>query len=426
MKVRVQTSERNGDTMSEVIQLADIIEVEAFKSIQEKLAKIVMFPVITIDAEGNPMGAWSNFSPFCKLVRSSSEGERRCISCDYEAGKLAMKHRKPQIYRCHLGLQDCVAPIIAEGYFLGAVLGGQVLTDEADRAKIDAERISVEFGLPLQKVREAIGQIPLVSRQYLEDSVNFDTFVANYIAEISMKKMVQEQFLKESRENLLLERKAKTMELKQLQAQINPHFLFNTLNMIARMALIENAPETEELIYNLCDLLHYNLKNVEEFPKIRAEIESIKKYLYIQTLRYSDRIQYEIKVDPEIMDYRIPSMVLQPLVENAFIHGLEQKRDGGTVRISGCRTPDNRIVITVADNGRGFNPDILRAFANWDEDKGTHTGIGLFNTHERLRGYFGKSYGLSIRSEPDVSTLVHITLPCLREHLPIRMEDEHL
>lgn len=262
--------------MSEVIQLADIIEVEAFKSIQEKLAKIVMFPVITIDAEGNPMGAWSNFSPFCKLVRSSSEGERRCISCDYEAGKLAMKHRKPQIYRCHLGLQDCVAPIIAEGYFLGAVLGGQVLTDEADRAKIDAERISVEFGLPLQKVREAIGQIPLVSRQYLEDSVNFDTFVANYIAEISMKKMVQEQFLKESRENLLLERKAKTMELKQLQAQINPHFLFNTLNTIARMALIENAPETEELIYNLCDLLHYNLKNVEEFPKIARKSSRLK------------------------------------------------------------------------------------------------------------------------------------------------------
>ncbi|WP_410514579.1 PocR ligand-binding domain-containing protein [Paenibacillus sp. BR2-3] len=403
--------------MSGEFELAEIIEVEAFKSIQERLAKIVTFPVITTDTDGIPMGTWSNFSPFCKLIRSSPEGAKRCISCDYEAGMVAMKERKPQLYRCHLGLQDCAAPIFAEGYFLGAVLGGQVLIDEQDREKMDAQCISENFDLPLDKVLQAIEQIPVVSLQYLEDCISFYTFIANYIAEISMKKIVQEKFLKESRENLNLERKAKAMEFKQLQAQINPHFLFNTLNTVARMALLEDAPETEELIYTLSDLLRYNLKNIEEFPRIRSEMDAIRRYLYIQTLRYNDRIRYEIDVDPDILDYRIPSMVLQPLVENSFVHGLEGKREGGTVRITGRKTANQKIIITVEDDGKGFDPDILRSFAHSENTVETHTGIGLFNTHERLRSLFGKAYGLKIKSQANISTKIHLTIPCLREHL---------
>jgi ligand-binding sensor protein len=400
---------------SDAIKLTEIIDVDMLMSIQEKLAKLVNFSVITVDDNGRPVGPWSNFSPFCKLIRSSEAGANKCIACDYKAGLIAMKEKKPRIYTCHLGLKDCVAPIFVNGSYLGSVLGGQVLLGKGNKGKINAEQIAAEFELPLESVRKAIETIPLVTRKYLEDCVDFYTFLANYVAEMSMNKLVQDELLRESRENFILEQKAKEMELKKIQAQINPHFLFNTLNTIARLALIEEASKTEELIYNLCDLLRYNLKNADNFPTIKDEIHHIEKYLSIQTLRYSDRIQYEMDVDPCILDYRIPSVILQPLVENSFVHGLEQKKEGGTIKISGRLTEDNEIVISIMDNGKGFSPEILQMFHRMKKKNHQYTGLGLFNTHDRLRIFFGDRYGLKIESTSK-RTVVYVRIPCLKEH----------
>lgn len=400
---------------AEALKLSEVIDVDAFMRIQEKLAKLVNFSVVTVDANGVPIGKWSNFSPFCKLVRSSPKGAERCISCDYNAGLLAVNEGKPLIYKCHLGLQDCVAPIIINGNFLGSVLGGQVLLRKNGHKSINAKLISEEFQLPYDEVVEAAESIPVVTRKYLEECIDFYTFMSNYIAEISMNKIVQEELLRESQVNLILEQKAKKLELKKIQAQINPHFLFNTLNTIARMALMEDAPRTEELIYNLCDLLRYNLKNVEEFPKIRSEIENIQKYLYIQTLRFSDRISYKLDVDPAILDFRIPSMVLQPIVENSIIHGLEQKKEGGVITISGKRLNKTDLILSVSDNGKGFNPDFIRLFDGVNDMPNKHSGIGLVNTHDRIRLFFGSNYGIHIESQPDSLSMVHIMLPCLKK-----------
>ncbi|WP_242867449.1 sensor histidine kinase, partial [Clostridium ljungdahlii] len=224
----------------------------------------------------------------------------------------------------------------------------------------------------------------------------------------------KEKLLKESEEKIKLEQYAKKMQLKTIQAQINPHFLFNTLNTIASMALIENAPTTEELIYNLSDLLRYSLRNLEEFPKLKDEITNIKRYLFIQALRYSDRISYEINIDESLNEYRIPTMILQPLVENSLVHGLETKKEGGKITINSTSNSKKDIIIEISDNGRGINSSILNLLNNSKDLSDSGLGIGLQNTDNRLKHYFGRDYGLKIESTLDVGTKVYIRIPKLK------------
>ncbi|MBP3039882.1 PocR ligand-binding domain-containing protein [Bacillaceae bacterium Marseille-Q3522] len=401
---------------SENLVLSDIIDLQTLSNIQEKLAKLVNFSVVTTDVNGKPIINWSNFSPFCKLIRSSRKGAEQCISCDYEHGKIARAKKQAIFYDCHLGLKDCAAPIFVNDLYVGAVLGGQVmLKGEQSREAIDVEKIASDYDLPIAAIKAVVEKIPLASREYLEDCIDFYTFLANYIAQLGMNRITQEQLLKESREKLQLEKKAKKMELKKIQAQINPHFLFNTLNSIARMSLIEDAPQTEELIYNLADFLRYNLKNTEEFPKIRDEIENIKRYLYIQALRYSDRISCQFDIDESIMDYRIPSMTLQPIVENAMVHGLEMKKGEGLLKLSG-RRHEHHLEIRVWDNGVGIKPAVLNLINHLNKTPNESLGIGLLNTHNRIKYYFGAEYGLKIESTPNVETNVSICIPCIREN----------
>jgi two-component system, LytTR family, sensor kinase len=401
--------------VAEYAKLSDFIDIHTLNSAQEKLAKLVNIPVITVDFEGKPIGQ-NNFTSFCNLIRSSKKGVEHCINCDFEAMNLAVRDRQSRIYDCHMGLKDCVAPIFVNDIFLGSVLGGQVLIEgEQTRDSIDIEKISKEFDIPLDQLSEAVEQIPLASQEFLKNCLDFYNFLASYFAEMGMSRITHEKLLNESREKLLLEQKAKKMELKTIEAQINPHFLFNTLNSIARMALIEDAPQTEDLIYNLSDLLRYNLKNIEEFPKIRDEMSNIKRYLFIQTLRYSDRISYSMSIDDSILDFRIPAMTLQPLVENCLVHGLEPKKEGGMIEITGTLSSDSEIILKICDNGVGINPELLKEFNEKHHSPSDSLGIGILNTQERLRHYFGNNYGLTFESLINKKTIVYVHIPCIKD-----------
>lgn len=401
---------------SDNIRLTDIIDINTLYNLQEKLGKLVDIPQITTDVNGVPVGKASNFIPFCRLIRSSPKGLQQCIECDRQAGLLAMKEKQRRIYQCHTGLIDCAAPIIVNDYFMGSVLGGQVLIKgESTTSSINVKRLSKEFDISLETLNVAVEFIPLVSREYLEDTVECYSFLANYIAQMGVNQLNQEQLLQKSREKHLLEQTAKKMELKTIQAQINPHFLFNTLNSIARMAVIEDAPQTEELIYHLADLLRYNLKNIEDFPKIKDEIGNVERYLFIQSLRFSDRISYELNIDKALMDYRIPSMILQPIVENCMVHGLETKLEGGKISIDGYLVSKKDLEIKITDNGKGIKPDVLKAIQQMGQVSHQHLGIGTLNTYNRLKSCFGDRCTLTIESSPNIGTCVTIRMPCIKQ-----------
>lgn len=209
------------------------------------------------------------------------------------------------------------------------------------------------------------------------------------------------------------ELKRKT-ELKLLQAQINPHFLYNTLDTIVWLAEGKRHQEVVDMITALSSFLRMGLNNGRDFITIRGESEHVKSYLQIQHFRYEDIMDYEIDFKEQIMDFSILKLTLQPIVENALYHGIKNCRKKGFLKISGWQEEED-ILLKVEDNGIGMKPEELlkmqRLVQNGGEDLGLREGFGIANVAERIRLNFGETYGVSIESEYGVGTSVTVRIP---------------
>ncbi len=212
------------------------------------------------------------------------------------------------------------------------------------------------------------------------------------------------------------ERKMRHAELRLLQEQINPHFLYNTLDTI--IWLIEgNLPEQAvDMVVSLSDFFRLVLSHGKEFISIRDEELHILSYLKIQQVRYQDILDYEISIAPELYPYRILKLTLQPLVENALYHGIKYKRAMGKITITGSMIRENgesRICLSVKDNGVGMNEEELRRLQKEivRPCQETESGFGLANVNERLRMNFGMEYGLTIMSKQGEGTEVQVMIP---------------
>lgn len=208
------------------------------------------------------------------------------------------------------------------------------------------------------------------------------------------------------------ERKMRHAELRLLQEQINPHFLYNTLDTIVWLIESNSADEAVDMVVSLSQFFRLVLSHGAEFISIREEEQHIRSYLKIQQARYHDILDYEIDIDPEIYPYKILKLTLQPLVENALYHGIKYKRAMGKITITG-KLLDRHIVLVVADNGVGMEPEQLTHLRRAIERpcKDTDGGFGLANVNERIRMYFGDYYGMQIESEVGVGTTVTVTIP---------------
>ncbi len=193
-------------------------------------------------------------------------------------------------------------------------------------------------------------------------------------------------------------------ELKFLRMQINPHFLFNTFNTISAMSQIEGAEITYDLIGRLSSILHYAMKGVGQRVTLGDEIQVTHDYLEIQKMRFQDRLRYSIDIPQEILAVRVDAMLLQPIVENAILHGLEPRAEGGSVCISGCVETD-KLIITITDNGVGFD----HKNTEFSEFSKKGHGIGLNNLLRRLDMLQGENT-LEVKSDKDIGTTVTLIL----------------
>jgi len=189
-----------------------------------------------------------------------------------------------------------------------------------------------------------------------------------------------------------------------LTSQINPHFLFNTLNTVS--SLIRFDPDMARgVVLKLSNILRRLLRKSETFVPLREELEFIDDYLDIEVIRFGrDKLQIFKEVDPETLDTFVPSMLLQPMVENSIRHGLAPRLEGGQIHIR-THHRDGRLSIEVADNGMGISPERLAEVYGG--------GIGISNVHERLRLLYGDQFKMDIRSEEGQGTQIHIEIPAL-------------
>ena len=201
-------------------------------------------------------------------------------------------------------------------------------------------------------------------------------------------------------------------EFELLQAQINPHFLYNTLDTIVWLAEAGDQKRVVSMVGNLSDFFRTSLNQGKDIISIREELAHVRSYLEIQQVRYQDILRYEITVPEDLYEYKIPKITIQPLVENALYHGIKNKRGQGTITITGERS-ENGFVLYVRDNGIGMIQERLNEVRAGIQ-KLSYTGkeiYGLYNVNERIRLNFGETYGISIESTYGEGTCVSISLP---------------
>lgn len=207
-------------------------------------------------------------------------------------------------------------------------------------------------------------------------------------------------------------KKKREIELTLLHAQIKPHFLYNTLDVIYALSELGRPKDVQKTTKALADYYRIVLSKGEELISIRDEMKNVNDYLSIQKLRYSDVFDYEIDVDTGIKEYIISKLTIQPLIENAIYHGLKNKPTFGKLKISGF-IEDKNIVIKVWDNGTGISKKKVKML--FIQSLNSKKSFGLHNVDERLRIIFGEQYGLNVVSEENEYTEVSITIPMIRE-----------
>lgn len=203
------------------------------------------------------------------------------------------------------------------------------------------------------------------------------------------------------------------LELRLLQEQINPHFLYNTLEIIVWLAESGDKEQVIQVVQSLSRFFRVVLSKGRAVVSLQEELSCIESYLYIQKVRYADILNYEIQAEPEVLGCCIQKLSLQPLVENALYHGLEKKRGGGTIRVR-AGVEDGELVVRVSDDGCGMPPEQLEALRR--ELKGELTGVseggfGLPNIQKRIQLAYGPRYGIELCSEPGRGTLATLRIP---------------
>ena len=239
---------------------------------------------------------------------------------------------------------------------------------------------------------------------------------------------------------------SKTAELKALQAQINPHFLFNTLESIRFNALEHQDPDTAKRIQLRGNLFRWNIQSGDLFVELRQEINYAETFIELQKLRYADAFDFITDVPQKLLTLGVPKFILQPLVENAIKHGQKGVSSGGIItisarlgeeiseseewRVESGEKESGTLEITVEDNGHGMDEETVRRITERldqpETEEGDHYSIGLSNVHKRIRILFGEPYGLTIRSEPGVKTSIRILMPARsKEELETYVQSNH-
>ena len=248
---------------------------------------------------------------------------------------------------------------------------------------------------------DSTDEISFLAKTFDEMRININ----NLILEIQQKAQLEHE-LQQSK--LLL----KESQLRSLQSQINPHFLFNTLNTLSKKAYLDGAEETSDLLVSVAGLLRYNLKRVDRSVTLFEEVIVLNQYMEIQKARFTDRLHFESDIDEECLHVEIPSLTLQPIIENAVIHAIEPEEDGGTIWFR-IKKNGTSIIIEIEDSGKGMPREKIYQLLNGDIplNEGHSTGIGFQNVVKRLDLFYGMKDLITIDSGEGQGTKVVIQIP---------------
>ncbi|MGB9846391.1 MAG: PocR ligand-binding domain-containing protein [Desulfotomaculales bacterium] len=387
---------------------------------EEPYGKILGLIQPVLDSVSEMQGIWLKFvdvsgeyiltsqttSPcnFCWYIRTTAEGLRRCHQSARLSVAQSRQKQGPLKMSCHAGLTSITVPVMIAEKCLGALVAGEIVEQGRDaRVRRRVAETAAELGLDPGKLVGYFEEIAPWTEKRIEVVTRALDALSNCFIEVGVTAA--------KRARAELEKHLREIELKALLNQINPHFLFNTLNTIEMLAMMEGARQTPGIVHSLAEIFRHSLFAAADLVSVREELNCVNNYLTIQKCRFGDRIRVINKIPPRLMDLSIPVLTLQPLVENAVLHGLEPLEKKGRLKLEG-RVEAGDVILQVIDNGVGIPPDKLGQIQQQlDRLDDAPNKIGLVNVQKRCRLHFGPSYGIRISSTAGKGTAVSLRLP---------------
>ncbi|NQT58744.1 MAG: PocR ligand-binding domain-containing protein [Bacteroidetes bacterium] len=420
------------------LNIINIINASVLQKLPDSFYKATKFATAIHDTQGKLITTihTSCYNKFCRNMFLSEEGHARCVASNRQGEKIACNKISAYVYECHAGLTDVAAPVIINGTYIASVAAGQVLLKPITK---DSERHIWKKmdGLP-EKFKiiqmKALSSVRIVSENQIQGIAELLVSLANTIVDLVLTNIKEKKINLENiklidsiKYQAMLENemfnaqiRLRETELNLLQAQVNPHFLYNTLDSIHWLAVLHGTNDIQQMILSLSALLRQSLEITSPVVPLEQEIKNVNNYLYIQKIRFGSLINYETEIDEEILGYPIPKLILQSLVENALKHGIEPKGKAGSIIITGKRGVDGTATIGVEDDGVGIDKNFLQMLIRMLLSEGNKPiqrlpefkghGIGLMNVHKRLIYYYDGFEGIQIYSTQGKGTRIHFKI----------------
>lgn len=392
-------------------------DVDAIREVMEGLSRALGLSLALLDTRGMCVVKTPNHPIFCSCLAEQTGGHycrNHLLSIFEELNDLHLDALgKPHLFYCCHNIASTIIPVVYDQKIQAYMKCGEIFLSNTDKEHLHTElpMIAERCNVAVDALAAMVEAIPVEPKSRLYTAAEATLTVAGTIVNMAVAARRQNELndskLSLAREQLAsahLEKALREADLKLLQSQVNPHFLFNTLNTIAQTAYIEGAIQSSELTLSLSELLRATLRKTETLIPLHEEVALLRNYIHIQKARFGDRISFSIDVDAAAEPMLIPCLLLQPLVENAIIHGFESLARAGAVSLT-AGVHDGRLLVVITDDGVGFDPGMV---VMSDPRK-----IGLRSTQSRLEHYFGGGQRFSVDSTPGRGTRIEIAVPAL-------------
>ncbi len=388
--------------------------IKMMERVNETFISVTGHSISFIDSEGKSVLPFNMniFSDFCKYVINSEKGRKKCMECnnilEHECQDIT-----PKISKCYMGLTMITIPIAINGKCNYSITCGQMLMEGEQREFFEELCSKADIlNLERDKLVEYGKRVKIVNQKDIATTMMFLSMLAEYISITETQLEMNKRYTRQLEDKIKLEKNLRETQFKFLQSQISPHFLFNTLNLVARVASNEKAEKTADLIYSLSELLRRSYKTPQCSCTLGEEFRHIESYLAIQNVRYSGLLKVEAYIDKQVENVAVPMFSFQPFVENAIIHGIEPIDREGYISISATKKGD-KALIRVIDNGAGMEQKTVEMVLKGriEPSRVQSSGMGIKNVMERLNLFFGDNYQIRIESGIDKGTEINILIP---------------